>query len=54
VDEVIADVLPEHLRRYNSTFGAALSAEDVRGRHIVDCVSAVHREAALAMVEEML
>ena len=52
MDEVIADAFTEHLRRYNRTFDAALRAEDVRGRHIVDCVPAAHREATLAMVDE--
>jgi 5'(3')-deoxyribonucleotidase len=51
MDEVIADALAEHLRRYNATFGAALDMADVRGRHLEDCVPLAHREAALAMVD---
>lgn len=51
MDEVIADALAEHLRRYNAAFGAGLTLADVQGRHVEDYVPAAHREAALAMVD---
>jgi 5'(3')-deoxyribonucleotidase len=52
MDEVIADAFSEHLRRCNAAFGTALTAADVRGRHLEDCVPAAHREAAVEMIDE--
>ncbi len=34
MDEVMADTLAEHLRRYNETFGEALTADDLAGKGI--------------------
>jgi 5'(3')-deoxyribonucleotidase len=51
MDEVMADALSEHLRRYNATFGTRVAARDLDGHHLEDWVPAGHREAALAMVD---
>ena len=51
MDEVMADALSEHVRRYNAAFGARLTAADLLGRHLEECVPAAHREAAEAMVD---
>jgi 5'(3')-deoxyribonucleotidase/uncharacterized protein with PQ loop repeat len=51
MDEVMADALSEQLRRYNAAFGASMSAADVAGRHLEDCVPAGHRAAAEAMFD---
>jgi 5'(3')-deoxyribonucleotidase len=51
MDEVIADALAEHLRRYNAAFGARLAPDDLHGRHLEDCVPPEHRAAALAMID---
>jgi 5'(3')-deoxyribonucleotidase len=47
--EVMADALAELLRRYNSTFGARVTAEDLHGRHLEEWVPAIQREAVEAM-----
>jgi 5'(3')-deoxyribonucleotidase len=52
MDEVMADALGEHLRRYNATFGAALTEADVSGRHLEECIPSEHRLAAEAMLDE--
>lgn len=51
MDEVMADALAEHVRRYNDAFGAALTIADLTGRHLEDCVPPEHREAAEAMFD---
>ena len=51
VDEVMADALTEHLRRYNAAYGADLGAADVEGRHLEDCIPPAHRAAAEAMLD---
>lgn len=51
MDEVMADALGEHLRRYNAAFGARLTAADLRGRHIEHGVPAAHRAALEAMLD---
>jgi 5'(3')-deoxyribonucleotidase len=51
MDEVIADALAEHLRRYNAAFDAQLTLRDLWGRHLEDCVPAAHRDTAVAMVD---
>lgn len=52
MDEVMADALAEHLRRYNTAFGASVTPDDLRGRHIEDHVPAAHRAALDAMLDE--
>jgi len=51
MDEVIADALAEHLRRYNAEFGANLGLADLQGRHLEDCIPPGHRAAAEAMLD---
>jgi 5'(3')-deoxyribonucleotidase len=51
MDEVMADALGEHLRRYNTLYGASLTAADLQGLHLEDYVPAAHREAAEAMID---
>ena len=46
MDEVMADALAEHLRRYNAAYGTSLTPADVRGRHLEDCIPPAHRAAA--------
>ena len=38
MDEVMADALTEHLRRYNAAFRASLTADATRGQHLEDRV----------------
>jgi 5'(3')-deoxyribonucleotidase/uncharacterized protein with PQ loop repeat len=51
MDEVMADALSEHLRRYNAAFGTCLTAEDTTGRHLEQCIPADRRAAAEAMFD---
>ena len=51
MDEVMADALAEHLRRYNAAYGTSLTPADVRGRHLEDCIPPAHRAAAEAMLD---
>jgi len=51
MDEVMADALSEHLRRYNAAFGACLTADDTTGRHLGQCIPADRRVAAEAMFD---
>lgn len=51
MDEVMADALTEHLRRYNAAYGTRLTAADLHGRHLEDCIPPEHREAAEAMLD---
>jgi len=51
MDEVLADALGEHLRRYNAAYGVNFSAADLRGRHLEDSVPPAHRAATEAMLD---
>jgi 5'(3')-deoxyribonucleotidase/uncharacterized protein with PQ loop repeat len=51
MDEVMADALTEHLRRYNGAFGTTITAADLSGRHLEECIPEAHREAAEAMLD---
>jgi 5'(3')-deoxyribonucleotidase len=51
MDEVMADALAEHVRRYNVAFGADITIDDLRGRHLEDAIPAAHREVAEAMLD---
>jgi 5'-nucleotidase len=51
MDEVMADALAEHVRRYNAAFGASVRVEDLAGYHLEDRVPAEHREAAESMFD---
>jgi 5'(3')-deoxyribonucleotidase len=51
MDEVMADALAEHIRRYNAAFGEQLAIEDVHGQHLEDYVPADRRQATEAMFD---
>jgi 5'(3')-deoxyribonucleotidase/uncharacterized protein with PQ loop repeat len=51
MDEVMADALAEHLRRYNAAYGAELSPADLHGRHLEDWIPAAQRDAVEAMLD---
>ena len=51
MDEVMADALAEHLRRYNAAFGATLAIADLRGHHLEDWVAPAVRDAVEAMLD---
>ena len=51
MDEVMADALTEHLRRYNAAYGASVTAAELSGRHLEQCIPPAHREAAEAMLD---
>jgi 5'-nucleotidase len=51
MDEVMADALSEHVRRYNEAFGAEVKIADLTGRHLEECVPPEHREAAVSMFD---
>jgi len=46
MDEVMADALAEHVRRYNAAFGTRLAIDDLHGRHLEDYIPPEHRQAA--------
>ena len=51
MDEVMADALAEHVRRYNAMFGTQLTLDDLHGRHLEDHIPPEHRAAAEAMLD---
>jgi 5'(3')-deoxyribonucleotidase/uncharacterized protein with PQ loop repeat len=51
MDEVMADALAEHVRRYNAMFGTRLALDDLHGRHLEDWIPPEHRSAAEAMLD---
>jgi 5'(3')-deoxyribonucleotidase len=51
MDEVMADALSEHVRRYNAAYGASITTADLQGRHLEDCVPAARRAATEAMLD---
>jgi 5'(3')-deoxyribonucleotidase/uncharacterized protein with PQ loop repeat len=51
MDEVMADALTEHLRRYNAAYGTSITAADLTGRHLEQSVPPAHRAAAEAMLD---
>jgi 5'(3')-deoxyribonucleotidase/uncharacterized protein with PQ loop repeat len=51
MDEVMADALGEHVRRYNAAFGANITIGDLAGRHLEESIPLAHREAAEAMLD---
>jgi 5'(3')-deoxyribonucleotidase/uncharacterized protein with PQ loop repeat len=51
MDEVMADALAEHVRRYNAMFGTHLTLDDLHGRHLEDHIPPEHRAAAEAMLD---
>lgn len=51
MDEVMADTLSEHLRRYNETFDEALTPADLAGRSLWDSTPAERREQLRAFLD---
>jgi 5'-nucleotidase len=51
MDEVMADALGEHLRRYNAAHGTSLMTADLWGRHLEDCIPPAHRADAERMLD---
>ena len=51
MDEVMADALTEHLRRYNAAYGTNITAAELSGRHLEQYIPPAHREAADAMLD---
>jgi 5'(3')-deoxyribonucleotidase len=51
MDEVMADALAEHLRRYNAAFGTTLTPADLDGFHLEDWIVPAQREAVEAMLD---
>jgi 5'(3')-deoxyribonucleotidase len=45
MDEVMADTVAEHIRRYNADFGRDLTHEDLDGKWLWQCVPPEHHEA---------
>jgi 5'(3')-deoxyribonucleotidase/uncharacterized protein with PQ loop repeat len=51
MDEVMADALTEHVRRYNAAFGEELASAELRGRHLEDWIPPTRRAAVEAMLD---
>jgi 5'(3')-deoxyribonucleotidase/uncharacterized protein with PQ loop repeat len=51
MDEVMADALAEHLRRYNAAFDVPIAVADLHGRHLEHYIPSEHRAAAEAMLD---
>jgi 5'(3')-deoxyribonucleotidase/uncharacterized protein with PQ loop repeat len=51
MDEVMADALSEHVRRYNTRFGASLTIATLHGRHLEDSIPPAHLAATEAMLD---
>lgn len=51
MDEVMADALAEHVRRYNVAFHARLAIADLHGRHLEECIPLERRAAAEALLD---
>jgi 5'(3')-deoxyribonucleotidase/uncharacterized protein with PQ loop repeat len=51
MDEVMADALTEHLRRYNAAYGTNITPAELSGRHLEQYIPAAHRDAAEAMLD---
>ena len=52
MDEVMADTVAEHIRRYNADFGMDLSREDLDGKWLWQCVPPEHHEALAGYLNE--
>ena len=42
MDEVMADALTEHLRRYNAAYGTSITAAELSGQHLEQCIPRQH------------
>jgi 5'(3')-deoxyribonucleotidase/uncharacterized protein with PQ loop repeat len=51
MDEVMADALGEHVRRYNAAFGGTLTVADLHGHHLEEWIAPEEREAVEAMLD---
>ena len=51
MDEVMADALSEHVRRYNAAYGASLTIAELHGRHLEECIPVARRAATEAMLD---
>src|SRR3954471_2514255 len=51
MDEVMADALGEHVRRYNAAFGEAVTPADFRGHHLEEWVPQERRQATEALLD---
>jgi 5'(3')-deoxyribonucleotidase/uncharacterized protein with PQ loop repeat len=51
MDEVMADALAEHVRRYNAAFAATVTVADLRCHHLEDWVAPPERAAVAAMLD---
>jgi 5'(3')-deoxyribonucleotidase/uncharacterized protein with PQ loop repeat len=51
MDEVMADALKEHIRRYNASFGAQVARADLHGRHLSEWIPPDHRDTLEAMLD---
>jgi len=51
MDDVMADALAEHIRRYNAAFDAQVTSADLGGRHLEQWVPPAHRKAVEAMLD---
>ncbi len=52
MDEVMADTVAEHLRRYNADFGASIRREDLDGKWLWQVVPVEHHPALIAYLNE--
>jgi 5'(3')-deoxyribonucleotidase len=52
MDEVMADTVAEHLRRYNADFGTRLTKADLDGKWLWQAVPTAHHEALLGYLDE--
>lgn len=52
MDEVMADTVAEHIRRYNHDFGASLSTDDMDGKWLWEAVPTEHHSHLAAYLDE--
>ncbi len=52
MDEVMADTVTEHLRRYNQDFGTSLNKTDLHGKWLWQAIPAEHHEQLVAYLSE--
>lgn len=52
MDEVMADTVAEHIRRYNRDFGASLTKGDLQGKWLWQAVPPEHHEALIGYLNE--
>lgn len=52
MDEVMADTVSEHLRRYNQDFGTSLTTADLHGKWLGEAIPAEHHDQLAAYLRE--